>query len=144
MEKFRGNVEVLEFFYKQASLVLFLLSPNHLMSIGNSLYMLQLAIIDSNTREKLFTHVAQQIQLTCSTHTQSELQTTSPRGGLFSNIGRQLLDTLLMGCYSVLESNLTSMMYNENSKNFQDYNFGSSIYEKLFFVINKIGRCFLK
>ncbi|KAF0981401.1 hypothetical protein FDP41_012511 [Naegleria fowleri] len=146
IEKFRANIEVLEFFYKQSSLVLFLLSPNHLLSIGNSLYMLQLTIIDHDTREKLYKIVYNQLQLNSSTpqEEQSNMQPSSSGGGIVSTVGKTILDTLLMGCYSALESNFKSVLSNvyggssSKSKDTQDFYFGSSIYEKLYFVINKI------
>ncbi|KAG2387788.1 hypothetical protein C9374_001382 [Naegleria lovaniensis] len=147
IEKFRANIEVLEFFYKQSSLVLFLLSPNHLLSIGNSLYMLQLTIIDHETREKLYKIVYNQLQLTSSTPQDEQpnvQQSSSSGGGIVSAVGKTILDTLLMGCYSALESNFKTALSNiyggsSKSKGTQDFYFGSSIYEKLFFVINKIG-----
>jgi hypothetical protein len=50
MQKFRANVEVLEFFYKQSSLALFLASPTNLLSISDALKMVQLTMLDPDTR----------------------------------------------------------------------------------------------
>ncbi|EFC44379.1 predicted protein [Naegleria gruberi] len=142
VEKFKANIEVLEFFYKNSSLVLFLLSPAHLLSIGNSLYMLQLTIIDQETREKLYKHVYSQLQITDNTlqNGNNVQQPTPSSGGLVSSISKTVLDTLLSGCYSALESNFKSItsLYSGGPKKQKDYYFGSSIYDKLYFVINKI------
>ena len=147
LEKFKANIEVLDFFYKKSSLVLFFLSPNHLLSIGNSLYMLQLTVIDQETREKLYSQVYKQLQLASMEENASKEPTSKPSGSsdsIVTTIGKTLLSNMIGGCYSVLESNFknlvssASSLYSASSKKSQDFYFGSSIYDKLYFVINKI------
>lgn len=53
VDKFKANIDILEFFFSQSSLVLFLVSSDHMLSIGCSLHMLQLTLLDPETKKLL-------------------------------------------------------------------------------------------
>ncbi|KAL9644335.1 hypothetical protein ABK040_005795 [Willaertia magna] len=158
LDKFKATIELLEFFYKQSGLVLFLLSPAHLLSIGNALYMLQLTVLDNETRNKLYNQVHEQLLISQfeSKNLNNKLNNNGMNSnngggaGLVGTVSKVLLSTLLTGCYSILENNVKSIWSTATSlvKSNGDNNnnvtlskaqyFGTSIYDKLFFVINKI------
>ncbi len=162
MEKFKANIELLEFFYKQSALVLFMASPTHLLSMGNALYMLQLTVLDQATRNKMFQQVHQQMVANAA------IDHGAGGGG-----GSGLLGTVISSCYNSLENRVTNI-WNSACNLTEDYfggggsggggggaggvggtgrmgsavqdsasykYFGGSIYDKLYFVINKIDIC---
>jgi hypothetical protein len=61
-QKFKANIDVLEFFFSQSSLVLFLVSSDHMLSIGCSLHMLQLTLLDPDTKKLMYDQALQEIK----------------------------------------------------------------------------------
>lgn len=61
-QKFKANIDVLEFFFTQSSLVLFLVSTDHMMSIGCSLHMLQLTLLDQDTKKLMYEQAMKEIK----------------------------------------------------------------------------------
>jgi hypothetical protein len=53
IEKFKANIQILDFFYRQASLALVLLSPTNLLSVNDTMMMVQLTLLDEQTRNKI-------------------------------------------------------------------------------------------
>lgn len=121
--KFKSYIDVLEFVFSQSSQVHFLVSTDHMLSIGCALHMLQLTLLDPDTKNKVI-EIAQQMS--------SKNETSSG-----------LIEMLLTSAYSMMEMKVKGLF----TKGYQTDNsikhqfFGSSIFEKVYFVINKIDLC---
>jgi len=144
VEKFRANIDLLEFFYRQSSLVLFMASPTHILSMGNALHMLQLTVLDQNTRNRMFNQVHQQMASTINSSSNTNKSS--------------MLTSIISSCYSALETRVSSIISSAGNLT-EDYfgggsglassaqdtssykYFGASIYDKLYFVINKADIC---
>ena len=59
--KFQANVDVLDFFYQQSDMVLFFVSSDHMMSIGIALQLLQLTLLDPESKKNLMEQAKAQV-----------------------------------------------------------------------------------
>eukprot|EP01080_Neovahlkampfia_damariscottae_P003954 gene3954-7210_t len=121
-QKFKANIDVLEFFFTQSSLVLFLVSTDHMLSIGCSLHMLQLTLLDQDTKKLMYEQAIKEIN---------------------GSKGPGFVESLLTGAYSMMEERVKGLLPNgySNESGVKHHFFGASMYEKLYFVINKIDLC---
>jgi GTPase SAR1 family protein len=157
MMKFRANVEVLEYFYKQSSLALFLASPTNLLSISDALKMVQLTMLDSDTRNTILNQMVPTImqQEQQQQQQQDDLKEKEVEG-LMKTIAIGALKTLIpwgtlvdhvWSSRKIITNSVTKMVNNafENKateiQGAKYAQFSSSVYEKMYFVINKKDLC---
>jgi GTPase SAR1 family protein len=123
ISKFKSNIDVLEFFFSQSSLALFLVSTDHMMSIGCSLHMLQLTLLDPDTKKLIIQQ-------------SKDLWKSKDKGS-------GIIESLLTGAYDMMDVKIKGLMnkgYQTDSSVKHQF-FGAMIYEKVYFVINKIDLC---
>lgn len=128
VDKFKANIDILEFFFSQSSLVLFLVSTDHMLSIGCSLHMLQLTLLDPDTKKSLIQQ-------------SKEVKSDSNSESFFSSLVSGACKFLKLILDKMVESKLQSFKGKESEEKIKQQFFGASMYEKVYFVINKIDLC---
>lgn len=169
MDKFRANIEVLEFFYKQSSLALFLASPTNLLSISDALKMVQLTMLDSDTRNVILDQMKpqemkQERKENISDESEGLMKTIAISAcklfffmnRYFLSIVRALIPwgnvvdymwssrkVLTKGVSNVLDAVMEQKGTEIEASKYKQI--GSSVYEKMYFVVNKKGnqKCIL-
>mmetsp|Transcript_10906 Transcript_10906/g.40664 ORF Transcript_10906/g.40664 Transcript_10906/m.40664 type:complete len:637 (-) Transcript_10906:85-1995(-) len=151
LNKFRAYIRVLEFFYKQAQYCFFVSDPSHLRSIGNALHMLELTIADADTKQKVFETVGKEIAqrnssrgLDSSQRGASSTGATAPSSGISFSLSNLIVDVAASALHRTVPflnnagNTSTDLKPEENDSDFRYV--GASLYEKLYFIINKADK----
>ncbi|KAL0482757.1 hypothetical protein AKO1_000332, partial [Acrasis kona] len=139
MDKFKATVEILEFFYKQASMVLFLASPTSLLSISEALKIVQLTMLDPATRDAVLNEMY-------PNNVQKDQSDTPVAESVLRSVTSSVLSAMIpWGGFVDKASKFVSNMIVDKAVESIDINkyghTGSFSHEKMYFVINKKDLC---
>jgi GTP-binding protein EngB required for normal cell division len=136
-EKLETNVAVLEYFYNRSDIVFCMTSVDHLLSIGNVLYIVEMAMIPVENRKKVIEHMSKGLSL------KDALDTVANIAGAASFFYAPL-KPVVKGAQAVSYL-VTRQQANDRDDSFTHKSNGTYVgpnqFTKLYFLINKIDNC---
>lgn len=144
LSSFKAYVRIFEFFYKQSHYCFFISDPSRLRSIGNALHILELTMADNEIKQKVFESVGKEISKFGSKGKEQvnvSEQSSSSGGGISLSLSNFIVDVAANALHRSLPFFKNKNTENVEPEKLGDFShIGPSMYEKVYFVINKADK----